>query len=104
MIVSTPTATCIRDDPEPRCAGGGVPPAQPQVDVAPKKGPSQNRRNRCGDRLDDLLQQDLKHKGMFHLVNPNETYPFGNRSDANPIFFREENPKGILMGLGLRKG
>jgi hypothetical protein len=48
--------------------------------------PSQNRRTRYGNRVEDLPQQELKHKGVFHLVNPNNLDPFDNISDTNPDF------------------
>ena len=56
--------------------------------------------------MDDLPQQDSKHKGMFHLVNPNDPDLFGNLSDANPDFVcqgreSKEDANGVWIKNGV---
>ena len=72
-----------------------MPPVRPPVDLGLQVNPPYNRNKRRGNRLEDLPPQDFKHKGMFHLVNPNDRDPFGNLSDANPGF--------VCQGRGYKK-
>ena len=103
MIAPAPAAPRIRADPEPGRQPRAANPAKPNGDAIAK--PDQPRKKKRGNRLEELPKQDLKHKGMFHLVNPNDPDPFGNLSDANPDFVCQgRESKKDANGRWIKKG
>jgi hypothetical protein len=103
MIAPAPPAPRTRADPEPNRQPRAANPVRPNADAIAR--PDQPRKKKRGNRLEELPKQDLKHKGMFHLVNPNDPDPFGNLSDANPDFVCQgKESKKDANGKWIKKG
>ena len=103
MIAPAPAAPRTRADPEPGRQPRAANHAKTNVDAIAK--PDQPRKKKRGNRLEELPKQDLKRKGMFHLVNPNDPDPFGNLSDADPNFVCQgRESKKDADGRWIKKG